>query len=194
MPLDDQSLDLLFREARSHGKWSDYPVSDDTIRELYELVKLGPTSGNGLPGRFVFIRTPEGREKLRPALSSGNFDKTMSAPVTVIVAYDPEFYEQLPRLYPQVDARSWFAGNASLAEATAFRNSSLQGAYLILAARALGLDAGPMSGFDNEKVDAAFLSHLGWKSNFLINLGHGVADAVRPRNPRLEFEEACRLV
>jgi 3-hydroxypropanoate dehydrogenase len=194
MPLDDTSLDTLFRQARTHGKWTDEPVTDDTLRELYELTKLGPTSGNGSPGRFLFVRTREGKEKLRPALSAGNLDKTMKAPVTVIVAYDPQFYEQLPRLYPQTDARSWFAGNAALAEATAFRNGSLQGAYLILAARALGLDAGPMSGFDNEKVDTAFLSDLGWRSNFLVNLGHGDRAGLRPRNPRLEFEEACRLL
>lgn len=194
MPLDDASLDTLFRQARTHGKWTEKPVTDQTLRALYELTKLGPTSGNGSPGRFLFVRTLEGKDKLRPALSAGNLGKTMAAPVTVIVAHDPEFYEQLPRLYPQADARSWFADNPALAEATAFRNSSLQGAYLILAARALGLDAGPMSGFDNEKVDEAFLSHLGWKSNFLINLGHGDMSAVRPRNPRLEFEEACRLL
>ena len=194
MPLDDAGLDLLFREARTHGKWSEAPVSDDTLRELYDLAKLGPTSGNGSPGRFLFVRTPEGKEKLRPALSAGNLDKTMKAPVTVIVAYDPLFYEFLPRLYPQTDARSWFAGNAALAEATAFRNGSLQGAYLILAARALGLAAGPMSGFDNGKVDGAFLADTGWKSNFLVNLGHADGSAMRPRNPRLDFEEACRLL
>ncbi len=194
MPLDDTSLDTLFRQARTHGKWTDEPVADETLRQLYELTKFGPTSGNGSPGRFLFIRTREGKEKLRPALSAGNLDKTMKAPVTVIVAYDPHFYELLPRLYPQTDARSWFAGNAALAEATAFRNSSLQGGYLILAARALGLDAGPMSGFDAEKVDLAFLSDLGWRSNFLVNLGHADPAGVRPRNPRLAFEEACRLL
>lgn len=191
--LDSAALDRLFREARTLGKWTDAGVSDETLRELYELVKLGPTSGNGSPGRFVFVRTKEGKEKLRPALSAGNLAKTMAAPVTVIVAYDPRFYDELPRLYPQADARSWFAGNEPLAEATAFRNGSLQGAYLILAARALGLDAGPMSGFDNTKVDEAFLSHLGWKSNFLVNLGYGDRSALHPRNPRLGFDEACLL-
>ncbi len=194
MPLDDASLDTLFRQAHTYGKWTDEPVTDDTLRALYEVMKFGPTSGNSSPARFLFIRTPEGKRKLAPALSAGNLDKTMKAPVTVIVAYDPQFYEQLPRLYPQTDARSWFVGNTALAEATAFRNGSLQGAYLILAARALGLGAGPMSGFDAEKVDAAFLSDLGWKSNFLVNLGHGDPAGVRPRNPRLTFEEACRLL
>jgi len=191
--LDSAALDELFREARTHSKWTDAPLSDETLRGLYELLKLGPTSGNGSPGRFVFVRTQEGKERLRPALSQGNLAKTMAAPATVIVAYDPLFYECLPRLYPQTNARSWFAGNDALAEATAFRNGSLQGAYLILAARALGLDVGPMSGFDNAKVDEAFLLDLGWKSNFLVNLGHADHSAVRPRNPRLSFEEACVL-
>ena len=159
MALDSAALDTLFREARTHNKWTDQPVADETLRELYELVKLGPTSANGSPARFVFVRTKEGKERLRPALSAGNLDKTMAAPVTVIVAYDPRFYEQAAAaLSAQPDARSWFAGNEPLAETTAFRNGTLQGAYLILAARALGLDAGPMSGFDNAKVDEAFLS------------------------------------
>jgi 3-hydroxypropanoate dehydrogenase len=193
MSLDSAALDTLFRDARTHSKWTDAPVSDETLRELYDLLKLGPTSGNGSPGRFVFIRTKEGKEKLRPALSQGNQAKTMAAPVTVVVAYDPRFYDHLPRLFPQTDARSWFAGNEPLAEATAFRNSSLQGAYLIIAARALGFDAGPMSGFDNAKVDEAFFAHLGWRSNFLVNLGHADHTALRPRNPRLSFDEACLL-
>jgi 3-hydroxypropanoate dehydrogenase len=193
MAIDSAGLDRLFREARTHGKWTDQPVSDETLRELYELVKFGPTSGNGSPARFVFLREKAGKEKLRPALSAGNLEKTMAAPVTVIVAYDPRFYDELPRLYPLTDARSWFAGNEELAETTAFRNSSLQGAYLILGARALGLDAGPMSGFDNAQVDAAFLATRGWKSNFLVNLGHADHTAVRARNPRLSFDEACIL-
>ena len=193
MTIDSGALDTLFREARTHSKWTDAPVADQTLRELYDLGKLGPTSGNGSPGRFVFVRTKEGKEKLRPALSRGNVEKTMTAPVTVIIAYDPRFYEYLPRLFPHTDARSWFAGNEPLAEATAFRNGSLQGAYLIIAARALGLDAGPMSGFDNARVDEDFLSHLGWRSNFLVNLGYADHFALRPRNPRLEFEEACVL-
>ena len=193
MTLDSAALDTLFREARTHSKWTDAPVSDETLRELYDLLKLGPTSGNGSPGRFVFVRTREGKDKLAPALSEGNRAKTMAAPVTVIVAFDPRFYDFLPRLYPQADARSWFADNDALAEATAFRNSSLQGAYLIVAARALGLDAGPMPGFDNAKVDEAFLSHLGWKSNFLVNLGYADHTLLRERNPRLGFDEACLL-
>jgi 3-hydroxypropanoate dehydrogenase len=193
MSVDSAALDTLFRDARTHGKWTDAPVSDETVRELYDLVKLGPTSGNGSPGRFVFVRTQEGKEKLRPALSAGNLAKTMAAPVTVIVAYDPRFYDHLPRLFPHTDARSWFAGNEALAEATAFRNGSLQGAYLIMAARALGVDTGPMSGFDNGKVDQAFLGHLGWRSNFLVNLGHADHLVLRPRNPRLSFDDACVL-
>jgi len=194
MALDDTALAVLFREARTHHSWSDRPVSDETLHQLFELQEFGPTSGNGLPGRFVFVRTAEGKEKLKPALSAGNRAKTMAAPVTVIVAYDPHFYEFLPRLFPQADARSWFAGNEALAEATAFRNSSLQGAYLIIAARALGLAAGPMSGFDNKTVDEAFLAPMGWKSNFLVNLGYGDATVLPPRNPRLAFDEACRLI
>jgi 3-hydroxypropanoate dehydrogenase len=192
--LEGPQLDLLFREARTHNGFdSSRTVSDATLRELYELVKFGPTSANGSPGRFVFIRNYEGKEKLRPALSAGNLDKTMSAPVTAIVAYDPKFYDLLPRLFPQADARSWFAGSEALAEETAFRNSTLQGAYLIIAARALGLDCGPMSGFDRAKVDEAFFAENGWKSNFLINLGYGDHAKLFPRNPRLDFDEVTIL-
>src|SRR5271154_7461597 len=158
MALDDLALDTLFRTARTKWEWTDEPVTDDDLKALYELVKLGPTSANCSPARFVFVRTPEGKEKLRPALSAGNLEKTMAAPVTVIVAYDPKFYDHLPRLFPHVDAKSWFTENPALAEETAFRNGTLQGAYLIVAARALGLDCGPMSGFDKAKVEEAFLS------------------------------------
>jgi len=194
MTLDPAALDTLFREARTHTKWTDEPVTDDHLRALFDLLKWGPTSANCSPARFLFVRTPEGKEKLRPALSAGNVDKTMAAPATVIVAYDPKFYDQLPTLFPHADARSWFAGNEALAEETAFRNGSLQGAYLIVAARALGLDCGPMSGFDRAKVDEAFLAERGWKSNFLVNIGHGDASALHPRAPRLDFDEACLLV
>jgi 3-hydroxypropanoate dehydrogenase len=194
MTLDPAALDTLFREARTHTKWTDEPVTDDHLRALFDLLKWGPTSANCSPARFLFVRTPEGKEKLRPALSAGNVDKTMAAPATVIVAYDPKFYDQLPTLFPHADARSWFAGNEALAEETAFRNGSLQGAYLIVAARALGLDCGPMSGFDRAKVDEAFLAERGWKSNFLVNIGHGDASALHPRAPRLGFDEACLLV
>jgi len=194
MSLDAAGLDLLFREAHTHNKFRDTPVSDETLRELYDLLKFGPTSANSSPARFVFIRAKEGKEKLRPALSAGNTDKTMAAPVTAIVAYDPKFFEQLPRLFPHnPDAISWFSGNDSLAATTAFRNGTLQGAYLIIAARALGLDTGPMSGFDNATVDAAFFAANGWRSNFLVNLGHGDPAGVYPRSPRLPFDEAAVL-
>ena len=194
MPLDEAGLNLLFRDARTHNKWIDQPVTDDELRALFDLAKMGPTSANCSPARFLFVRTPEGKEKLRPTLSAGNVEKTMAAPVTVIVAYDPHFYDHLPRLFPHADAKAWFSGNYDLAQETAFRNGTLQGAYLIVAARALGLDAGPMSGFDKSKVDSAFLSEKGWKSNFLVNLGHGDGGVLHPRSPRFEFDEACQLL
>jgi 3-hydroxypropanoate dehydrogenase len=194
MTIDAAGLDLLFREARTHNKWHDTAVSDETLRELYDIVKFGPTSANSSPARFVFIRTKEAKDKLAPALSSGNFAKTMSAPVTVIVAYDPKFFEKLPELFPHnADAMSWFTSNDSLAATTAFRNGTLQGAYLIMAARSLGLDTGAMSGFDNAKVDAAFFTISGWRSNFLVNIGHGDPEGVFARSPRLSFDEACVL-
>ena len=169
MTIEAAGLDLLFREARTHNKWRDQPVSDETLHELYNLMKFGPTSANSSPARFVFIRTKEGKQKLAPALSAGNTEKTMTAPVTVIVAYDPKFFEKLPDLFPHnPDAASWFTSNNSLAATTAFRNGTLQGAYLLVAARALGLDIGAMSGFDNATVDAAFFASNGWRSNFLV--------------------------
>src|SRR3984885_7603977 len=194
MALDDTALDILFRTARTKSEFTDAPVTDADLHALYELVKYGPTSANSSPARFVFIRTPEGKEKLRPALSAGNTDKTMSAPVTAIVAYDPKFFEHLPKLFPHnQDARSWFTSNDSLAATTAFRNGTLQGAYLMVAARGLGLDIGAMSGFDNDVVDKAFFSQNGWRSNFLCNIGYGDWDGVFNRSPRLSFEEACIL-
>jgi 3-hydroxypropanoate dehydrogenase len=194
--LDDRSLDVLFRNARVHNGWQDKPVSDDQLRAIYELMKWGPTSANSSPARIVFVRTREGKERLRPALSSGNTEKTMNAPVTAIIAYDTRFYEHLPRLFPHNQtAVSWFAGpkNRPVAEATAFRNGSLQGAYLMIAARTLGLDVGPMSGFDNAKVDAAFFADGRFRSNFLCNIGYGDPGKLFNRNPRLAFEEACTL-
>lgn len=194
MTIDAAGLDLLFREARTHNKWHDTPIGDETLHALYDILKYGPTSANSSPARFVFIRTREGKEKLAPALSAGNTEKTMSAPVTVIVAYDPKFYEKLPTLFPHnPDAMSWFTSNDSLAATTAFRNGTLQGAYLLIAARSLGLDTGAMSGFDNATVDAAFFAQNGWRSNFLVNLGHGDPAGLFNRSPRLPFEEACLL-
>ena len=193
MTLEAPALDQLFRSARTANAWQDRTVPDTKLQELYDLLKLGPTSANSSPARFVFIRTAEGKAKLKGALSEGNIAKTMTAPVTVIVAHDTKFHEELPKLFPHADARSWFAGNAALAEVTAFRNGTLQGAYLIMAARAVGLDAGPMSGFDNAKVDEAFFAGSGWKSNFLVNLGYGDESGLFPRSPRLSFDEAARL-
>jgi 3-hydroxypropanoate dehydrogenase len=188
------TLDTLFRTARTQNAWTGKPISDETLFQLYELAKFGPTSANSSPARFVFLRSATSRERLLPALSAGNVAKTMAAAVTVIVAYDPQFYDQLPTLFPQTDARSWFAGNPALAEETAFRNGTLQGAYLLLAARALGLDTGPMSGFDRATVDREFFSQTGWKSNFLLNLGEGDPNGLFPRNPRLPFGEACLML
>ena len=191
--LSDASLDQLFREARTHNKWQERQVPDDLLRSLYDVLKFGPTSANCSPARFLFVRTPEGKAKLKAALSPGNIEKTMTAPVTVIVAHDPKFYDHLPTLFPHADAKSWFSGNYTLAEQTAFRNGTLQGGYLILAARALGLDAGAMSGFDAGKVEENFLNTDGYKANFLVNLGYGDPAGLFPRSPRLSFEEACRL-
>ncbi|GAB7126404.1 malonic semialdehyde reductase [Silvimonas sp. JCM 19000] len=185
--------DQLFKHARTHSAWQPREVSDELLHQLYDLLKWGPTSANGSHGRFVFVKSAAAKEKLKPALSAGNLDKTLQAPVTVIVAHDMAFYDQLPKLFPQADARSWFAGNPALIDATAFRNGSLQGAYLILAARALGLDCGPMSGFNNAVVDEAFFAGTTWKSNFLINLGYGDSAKLHPRNPRLDFAESCRI-
>jgi len=193
--LDAHALDVLFREAHSTHAFTE-PVTDAQLRALYDLLKWGPTTLNTQPGRFVFVRSKEAKEKLAPALSPGNLDKTMAAPVTAIVAYDSQFYENLPRTFPhRPEANKAFMGDekAAYANVTALRNSSLQGAYLIIAARALGLDCGPMSGFDNAKVDAAFFPDGRWKSNFLCNLGRGDPAKVMPRNPRLTFEEACRI-
>jgi 3-hydroxypropanoate dehydrogenase len=191
--LESTVLDQLFGEARTHGHWTNEAVSAETLREIYQLARMGPTSANSQPGRFVFVVSPAAKERLRPCLSSGNVEKTMAAPATIIVAQDLEFYEQLPRLFPHTDARSWFAGKDDLIAETAFRNATLQGAYVILAARALGLDCGPMSGFDKQRVDEAFFKGTTVRSNFLINVGHGDASALHPRAPRLDFDEACRI-
>ncbi len=192
--LDDRALDQLFREARTHNGWQARPVDGAVLRRLYDLLKMGPTSANCSPARFVFVTSPAAKARLKPFLAPGNVEKTMAAPVTVIVAYDTEFYEKLPHLFPHADARSWFVGKPELIQSTAFRNGTLQGAYLILAARALGLDCGPMSGFDNGKVDAEFFPDGRIKSNFLVNLGYGDPSQLRPRGPRLAFEEACQIL
>ena len=192
-PLDDRALDQLFRAARTQNKWQDRPVPDAKLQELYELLTWGPTSANSSPARFVFVRTPEGKAKLKEALSAGNMEKTMAAPVTAIVCYDSYFYDKLGQLFPHADAKPWFTSSPEFAEKTAFRNGSLQGAYLMLAARAVGLDVGAMSGFDNAKVDELFLFGTGWKSNFLVNLGYGDPAGLFPRSPRLSLDEAARL-
>ena len=205
-PVSDEALDQLFRNARTHRAWLDRPVSEEMLRRLYDLLKWGPTSANGSPARFLFIRSREGKERLKPILSPGNVEKTMTAPVTVVIAYDLLFYEKLPKLYPHSPKmRELFVSNPQLVEETARRNSSLEGAYLIMAARSLGLDCGPMSGFDNARLDEEFFGagrgseggeqeffpagHV--KSNFLCNLGYGDASKLKPREPRLEFDEAC---
>ncbi|MBI5626831.1 MAG: malonic semialdehyde reductase [Nitrosomonadales bacterium] len=194
MQLDDRSLDIIFRKAHTHSNWLDKPVSDALLHQIYDLMKWAPTSANCCPARIVFVRSAEAKRRLLPAMALGNVEKTRAAPVTVIVGYDLEFYEKLPKLFPQADARSWYVGNQPLIEKTAFRNGSLQGAYLLIAARALGLDAGPMSGFDNEKVDKEFFAGARVKSNFVVNLGYGDSSKLYPRNPRLPFEEAAQIL
>ena len=192
-PLNQEALNQLFLEARTHNGWLDKPVSDELLHKLFQLTVMGPTSANMQPARYVFVKTPEGKEKLKQAIGPGNLEKTMAAPVTVIVAADHEFYEHLPRLFPHADAKSWFVGKQPLIDVSAFRNSSLQGAYLILAARALGLDTGPMSGFDNAKLDELFFAGTKIKSNFLINLGYGDVSKLFPRSPRPTFEEFAKI-
>jgi 3-hydroxypropanoate dehydrogenase len=193
--LPDAALDQLFRSARTQNAWQDKPVSEAQLHALYELMKWGPTSANCSPARIVFVKSDEAKRKLEPALSEGNRAKTMRAPVTAIVATDFAFYEKLPYLFPHTDAKSWFVGNEPLIESAGFRNGTLQGGYLILAARSLGLDCGPMSGFDNAKLDAAFFAGTRIKSNFLVALGYGDPDprVLFPRSPRLSFDEACRI-
>ena len=191
--LSDKGLDLLFREARTHNAWQDKEVSDVLLEAIFDLAKMGPTSANCSPLRVVFVKSQAAKEKLKPALIEGNVAKTMAAPVTVIIGHDTAFYEHLPRLFPHADARAWFTGNDTLIAETAFRNGSLQGAYFILAARSLGLDCGPMSGFDNAKVDAAFFPDGRVKSNFLCNLGYGDPAGLFPRSPRFEFDDVCTI-
>ena len=192
--LDSAALDLLFNEARTHNGWSDRPVADADLAAALDLAKMGPTAANSQPLRVVFVRSAEAKAKLKPALSPGNVDKTLAAPVTAIIAYDPKFYDLLPRLFPHTDARSWFAGDPVGAEATARLNATLQGAYLILALRAVGLDTGPMGGFDAAATDAAFFPGGEAKSLFLVNIGHGDPAKLFPRSPRLDFAEMAKIV
>jgi len=184
----------IFDEARSNSAWLDRPVPRDLLRRVYDLAKMGPTSANCCPMRVAFVTTPEAKERLKPCLNEGNVEKTIKAPATAIIAYDTLFYDLLPTLFPARDMRTGYASNAELARTTAFRNGSLQGAYVIVAARALGLDCGPMSGFNNAKVDAEFFPDGRWKSNFLCNLGYGDHAKLNPRNPRPSFEDACRVI
>jgi len=193
-PLSDACLDTLFRQARTHSAWLEKPLDDALLRRVWDLAKLGPTSANMCPLRIVFVKSKEAKEKLKPALDAGNVDKTMIAPVTAVLGMDLHFYELLPRLFPRGDAKAWFKDlPENVLEYLALRNSSLQGAYFMLAARACGLDCGPMSGFNNAKVDAAFFADTAVKSNFLCNLGYGDASKLFPRNPRPGFEEACQI-
>ena len=191
--LSDAALDQLVRTARTQNAFLDKPVEDSQLRALYDLMKWGPTAANSTPARLVFVKSAEAKAKLGPALSEGNHAKTMAAPVTAIIGYDMDFHEKLPFLFPHTDAKSWFEGPRENRHEAAFRNGSLQGAYLIMAARSIGLDAGPMSGFDSAKVDAAFFAGTAIKSNFLVNLGYGDPSGVFPRLPRLSFDEAARI-
>lgn len=193
-PATPEVLAQAFTAARSFNRFTDRPVSPETLRQIYDLAKWGPTSMNCQPARFVFLASPESRARLLPALAPGNVDKTRAAPVTVIVAQDSAFFDHLPEQFPAYDARPLFADNGGLAQSTAFRNSTLQGAYFILAARLLGLDCGPMSGFDAAKVNAEFFPEGRWQANFLINLGYGDAAGNYPRGPRLDFDNATRLL
>ena len=193
--LDDQALDLILRNARTQNGWLDTPVRDDQLRAIYDIMKVGPTSANSCPARILFLRTPEAKARLLPALSPGNVDKTRVAPVTAIIGYDTRFYELLPKLFPhRPEMKNPYEANARHAEITAFRNGTLQGAYFMIAARAVGLDVGGMSGFDNAKVDAEFFPDGRVKSNFLCNVGHGDPSKIMPKLPRLEFDEACTLL
>jgi 3-hydroxypropanoate dehydrogenase len=193
-PIDDAALRQVFLDARTHNKWEPRDVPDSVLQQLVQLLIMAPTSANCSPARLVFVKSKDAKERLKPHLSEGNRDKTMEAPVCAIVGYDMEFYEHLPKLFPHTDARSWFAGKPEKIQETAFRNGTLQGGYLILAARALGLDCGPMSGFDNDGVDKEFFAGTSIRSNFLCNLGYGNPTGVRPRSPRFEFQELAKVI
>ncbi|MEK9672034.1 MAG: malonic semialdehyde reductase [Rhodospirillaceae bacterium] len=192
--LNAAGMDLLFNDARTHNTWEDTPVAAADLRKIWDLTKMGPTSANCSPARVVFVQSSKAKEKLKPCLAPGNVDKTVSAPVTAIIGHDMEFYEKLPELFPHTDARPWFAGNDALIAETAFRNGTLQGAYFIMAARAYGFDCGPMSGFDQEKVNAEFFAGTKVRANFLCNIGHGKPDDLFPRSPRMSFDDSCRVM
>lgn len=192
--INAHALDMLFNLARTHSAWLEKPVDAGVLKQVYDLTKMAPTSVNCQPLRVVFVASPEGKERLKPALAEGNVAKTMTAPVTAILGYDLEFYNELPKLFPHTDAKSWFVGKPDYIQDTAYRNGSIQGGYFILAARALGLDCGPMSGFDNAKVDAEFFAGTQIKSNFLVNLGYGDETKLHPRSPRPNFDTFCRII
>lgn len=194
MTLDKQALDILFNEARTYNGWQDKDVSDELLQQLYDLTKMGPTSANTQPLRIIYVKSDAAKEKLKPALAPANVDKVMTAPACAILGMDMEFYDHLPTLFPHADARSWFAGNEQLIEDTAFRNSSMQGGYFILAARALGLDTGALSGFDNAMVDELFFAGTKIKSNFLCNVGYGDEVSLFARSPRPVFDDFCKII
>lgn len=193
-PLSQEAIDQLFLEARTQNAWTDKPVTDDQLHQLIDIMKMGPTSANCSPVRIHFVKSNEAKQRLKPFLSGNNAEKTMQAPVCAIIGHDMEFYEHLPKLFPHTDAKSWFVGNAAKIEETAFRNGTLQAAYLIIAARSLGLDCGPMSGFDKDGVDAEFFSGTSISANFLCNIGYGEASAVQARSPRFDFSEMAKIL
>lgn len=193
-PVSEEAIAQLFTQARTHHVWTDQSVSDEQLRALHELAKWGPTSANSLPMRIVYVRSEEGKEKLYPALFGSNGDQVRAAPVTAIISYDEKFYNHLPKLFPAMDVKPMFESNAELSGFTALQSGSLQGAYFMLAARALGLDVGPMGGFDRAQVDEAFFKGTSWKSNFLCNIGYGDDSKLYPRGPRFEFAEVCKIV
>ncbi len=192
--INDEAMDVIFREARTHNGWEKRPVADALMQAVYDLMKWGPTSANCFPARFVFVASEAGKERLKPHLAEGNLAKTMAVPVCVVIGNDMEFYEKLPELFPHTDAKSWFVGNEDLIKETAFRNGTLQGAYFMIAARALGLDCGPMSGFDKDGVDKEFFAGTNIKSNFLCNIGYGTDENLFDRSPRPAFSDVCNIV
>jgi len=192
-PIDARALHVLFHDARTHNGWQDKPVPESLLRDIFDLAKMPPTSANCSPMRLVFVSTPAGKARLKPALAPGNLEKTMAAPVTAIIAQDTQFYEHLPMLFPHADAKSWFVGNDAMIQGTMVRNATLQGAYLMLAARALGLDCGPMSGFDPAKLNAEFFPDGRFQANFLCNLGYGDPTKLFTRSPRFAFDDVCTI-